>query len=65
MTPEENELMTRVGPGTRMGALLRHYWHPVAASGELVHKPTKRVRILGEDLVLFRDRLGKLGLIDE
>ena len=65
MTPEENDLMTRVAPGTRMGALLRRYWHPVAASGELVHKPTKRVRILGEDLVLFRDRLGKLGLIDE
>ena len=65
MTAEENELLTRVGPGTRMGALLRRYWQPVAASAELVKRPTKRVRILGEDLVLFRDRSGKLGFIDE
>jgi len=65
ITAEENELLTRVGPGTRMGALLRRYWHPVAAAGELAKRQTKRVRLLGEDLVLFRDRSGKLGLIEE
>src|SRR5579875_3476711 len=58
LTTEENELLTRVGPGTRMGALLRRYWHPVAASAEMHDRWTKRVRILGEDLVLFKDRTG-------
>ncbi len=65
ITAEENELLTRIGPGTRMGALLRRYWHPVAAADELVTRQTKRVRVLGEDLVLFRDRSGKFGLIEE
>jgi len=65
LTTEENELLTRVGPGTRMGALLRRYWHPVAASAEMHDRWTKRVRILGEDLVLFKDRTGRLGLIGE
>src|SRR5579884_2355639 len=65
LTTEENELLTRVGPGTRMGALLRRYWHPVAASAEMEDRWTKRVRIMGEDLVLFKDRTGKLGLIGE
>src|SRR5437879_2476035 len=61
----ENQLLTQVGPGTRMGDLMRRYWHPVAASKELEDSPfrTKGLRILGEDLVLFRDRSGKLGLI--
>jgi 5,5'-dehydrodivanillate O-demethylase len=47
-----------------MGELFRRYWHPVAASSELVDHPTKCVKILGESLVLFRDRSGRLGLID-
>ena len=52
---EENELLTRVGPGTPCGELLRRYWHPVGVASELTEaKPKKRVRILGEDLVLFR-----------
>ncbi len=66
LSKQENDLLTRVGPGTPMGALMRRYWHPVAASGELDASPfrTKEVRILGEDLVLYRDRSGRLGLID-
>ncbi|MGB8275049.1 MAG: aromatic ring-hydroxylating dioxygenase subunit alpha [Alphaproteobacteria bacterium] len=65
MSPEVQETLTRVGPGTPMGALLRRYWHPVAASSELAAKPAKRVRLLGEDLVLFRDQRGALGLLQE
>ncbi|MSQ28283.1 MAG: aromatic ring-hydroxylating dioxygenase subunit alpha [Dehalococcoidia bacterium] len=65
LTPQENERITRVGPGTPMGALLRRYWMPVAAAAELAETPVRKVRLLGEDLVLFRDRSGVLGLIDE
>ena len=61
----ENERMTRVGPGTPMGVLLRRYWHPIAASAELAANPTRAVKVLGEDLVLYRDRSGGLGLIQE
>jgi 5,5'-dehydrodivanillate O-demethylase len=46
-----------------MGNLLRRYWHPIASSAELAKDPVQRVRLLGEDLVLFRDETGKLGLI--
>jgi 5,5'-dehydrodivanillate O-demethylase len=63
LTREEQERLTRVGPGTPVGALLRRYWHPVATSAEMAQHPTKAVRILGEDLVLFADRSGRLGLI--
>ena len=65
LSARENERLTRVGPGTPMGELMRRYWHPVAASGELAGEPTKAVRLLGEDLVLYRDRGGALGLIQE
>ena len=65
LTIEQNEKLTRVGPGTPMGELMRRYWHPVAASVELdPENPTKEVRLLGEDLVLYRDAKGKLGLIE-
>jgi 5,5'-dehydrodivanillate O-demethylase len=63
LSVEENELLTRVGPGTPMGELLRRYWQPIAAAGELDHKPTKAVTLLGEELVLYKDRSGQLGLI--
>ncbi len=64
LTKEENELLTRVGPGTPAGELLRRYWHPVAVAQELTEEsPTKFVRILGEDLVLFRDLSGRAGLL--
>ncbi|HZT08381.1 MAG TPA: Rieske 2Fe-2S domain-containing protein [Chloroflexota bacterium] len=64
LTKEENELMTRVGPGTPAGDLLRRYWWPVGFTEEIVAegKP-RRVRLLGEDLVLFRDGHGRLGLL--
>jgi 5,5'-dehydrodivanillate O-demethylase len=61
---EENELLSRVGPGTPAGELLRRYWYPVAFAQELSEeKPTHLVRLLGEDLVLFRDRSGNVGLL--
>jgi phthalate 4,5-dioxygenase len=59
---EENELLTRTGPGTPGGELMRHYWQPVALARELKDAPLP-VRILGEDLVLFRDGEGELGLL--
>ncbi len=61
---EQNELMTRIGPGTPAGRLLRRYWQPVALVDELQGpRPVKPARILGEDLVLFGCK-GKYGLID-
>jgi 5,5'-dehydrodivanillate O-demethylase len=65
ITQEENELLTRIGPGTRMGALLRRYWHPIGTVGEMREKWTKRVKLLGEDLVLYKTRAGAFGLIAE
>ncbi|ETX07058.1 MAG: hypothetical protein ETSY2_13410 [Candidatus Entotheonella gemina] len=63
LTQEENEMLTRVGPGTPCGELMRRYWHPIAATVQLDDNPVRKVRILGEDLVLYRDRSGNLGLI--
>jgi len=63
LSQEENELLTRVGPETPMGELLRRYWYPVAATSELIERPTKGVKILGEELVLYRDKQGRPGLI--
>src|ERR1700733_1604771 len=57
-----NEILAAVGPGTPCGELLRRYWQPVALSEGLGSVPRK-VRILGEDLVLFRDRKGRAGLL--
>src|SRR5580765_7285583 len=65
LSARENETLTRVGPGTPMGKLLRHYWHPVAVVDELRDRWTKRVKLLGEELVLFKDRGGRFGLIGE
>ena len=64
LSVSENEQLTQVGPGTPMGELMRRYWHPIAAAAELIERPTKAVRLLGEDLVLYRDRSGTLGLIE-
>jgi nitrite reductase/ring-hydroxylating ferredoxin subunit len=65
MTKEETELLTRVGPGTPAGEWFRQYWQPVALTNEMpVGGPPKQVRLLGEDLVLFRDDKGELGLLD-
>jgi 5,5'-dehydrodivanillate O-demethylase len=64
-TADQNDLLTRIGPAAPMGKLLRRYWQPIAAAVELEKRWTKRVRLLGEDLVLFRNREGQLGLIAE
>lgn len=64
LTNEQNELLTQVGPETPAGELLRRYWHPIAIAQELTEEnPTKFVRVLSEDLVLFRDKSGRVGLI--
>ncbi|SVD77591.1 uncharacterized protein METZ01_LOCUS430445, partial [marine metagenome] len=65
LSREDNELLCRVGPGTPMGNLLRRFWTPAMLSDEL---PTPdgdpvRVRLLGEDLIAFRDSEGKVGLV--
>jgi 5,5'-dehydrodivanillate O-demethylase oxygenase subunit len=65
LSVEQNERITRVGPGTPMGTLMRRYWQPVAGEAEFVDEPTKRVRILGESLTLFKDKSGRYGLIAE
>ena len=65
LTAEQNEMLTRVGPGTPMGELLRRYWHPVATGKDLKENPVRSVRILGETLTLYRDRRGRLGLIGQ
>jgi 5,5'-dehydrodivanillate O-demethylase len=64
LTVEQNERLCRVGAGTPMGNLMRRYWHPIAAASQLADKPVKPIRLLGEDLVLFRDTSGRLGLVD-
>jgi len=64
ITEKENEYLTRVGPGTPAGELMRRYWHPVAAVAELERNATKRVGLLGEKFVLYRDRSGTLGMIE-
>ena len=61
---EQNELMTRIGPGTPAGKLLRNYWQPVALTEELKGpRPVKAVRLLGEDLVLFKEK-DRYGLLE-
>ncbi len=65
LSAEENAMLTQVGPGTPMGRLLRWYWHPIAAATQLDDNPVRRVKLLGESLVLFRDRNGGLGLIGD
>ena len=65
LTREQNEILCRVGPGTPMGMLMRQYWIPALLSSE-VPRPDGdplRVRLLGEDLIAFRDTHGNVGLI--
>ena len=64
LTQEQNELLTRTGPGTPGGEMLRRYWQPVALIEELPQDgPPVPVRIMGEDLVLFRNEQGEPGLL--
>src|SRR5262249_60871273 len=64
---EENELITRVASDTPMGQTMRRYWMPALLAWELPEPdcPPVRVRLLGEDLVAFRDTQGRLGLLEE
>src|SRR3954453_22559236 len=72
MQAEQNELITLIGPGTPCGALMRSYWQPAALLDEfdphldpkMALRQVKPVRLLGEDLVLFRDGNGRFGLLD-
>ncbi len=66
LKPEDNERITRVGPGTPMGILQRRYWLPAALASELPERDGAplRVRLLGEDLIAFRASDGKVGLVD-
>ena len=62
---EENDTLTKVGPGSLLGNLFRQYWIPVLPTSFLEDNDgnPRRVRLLGEDLVLFRSGAGELGLI--
>jgi phthalate 4,5-dioxygenase oxygenase subunit len=67
LSATDNELLTRVGPGTPMGELMRRYWIPAAFTHQIENAdgPPVRVRLMGENLVLFRDTQGRPGLLGE
>ena len=72
MQAAQNDLLTRIGPGTACGELMRRYWQPAALLDEfdplldprMAQRPIKALRLLGQDLVLFRDGQGRFGLLD-
>jgi nitrite reductase/ring-hydroxylating ferredoxin subunit len=65
ISAQQNELMTRIGPGTPAGKLLRRYWQPVGLVDEMQgERPVKAVRLLGEDFVLFKNPAGQFGLLE-
>ena len=66
LTAQENETLTRTGPDTPMGRLFRRYWQPALLSRELPAPDCapKRVRILGEDFLAFRDSRGEVGIVE-
>ena len=67
LSAAKNELLTRVGPGTPMGGMMRRYWLPVCTSAQLPRPdgPPLRLPLLGESYVAFRDTSGKVGLLEE
>ena len=65
LTVEQNEEFTRVGPGTPMGDLLRHYWYPVCFTRDLDQFPVKKVRLLGENWAVYKTTSGKYGIVEE
>lgn len=65
LSVDMNERLTRVGPGTPCGELMRRYWIPIAPYAQLLENPVKAVRILGEDLVLYKTTKGALGLVGQ
>lgn len=64
MDAAENDLLTRIGPDTRMGALLRRHWMPVAGASEFDAVRVKPIRLMGEDLVLYKDLSDNFGLVE-
>lgn len=65
LSHEDNETLVRVGAGTPMGELMRLYWIPFLPASDLAQDgQPQRVRLLGEDLIAFRDSEGRLGLVD-
>ena len=67
LSQKDNELLCRVGPGTAMGDVFRRFWNPVLPASELALPGCRpvRLRILGEELVAFRDKSGQLCIIEE
>ena len=65
LTAEQNDELTQVEPGTRMGDVLRRYWYPVAFTRELAEFPVKRVELLGEFFALWRQPSGRYGIVPE
>src|ERR671933_2423296 len=65
LSKEDNELLTRVAPGTPMGQFMREYWVPAMLSSELPSPDSDPVRVLllGEQLIAFRDSTGQVGLL--
>jgi 5,5'-dehydrodivanillate O-demethylase len=64
LAQEVNDRYTRVGAGTPTGELMRRYWHPIAVVSQMNDKWTKKIRLLGEDLILYKDRSGTFGLVE-
>jgi 5,5'-dehydrodivanillate O-demethylase len=64
LTEDKNRLITQTGPGTPGGEMLRRHWHPIGAVDEMDRTPVKAVRLLGENLVLYKDLSGNYGLVD-
>ncbi len=65
LSKEQNDRLTQVGPGTPCGELMRRYWIPFAAVSQFDENPVRKVRLLCEDLVAYRDRSGTYGLIGD
>jgi phthalate 4,5-dioxygenase len=67
LNQRENNLLTRTGPETPMGELMRRYWIPVVCSSEIEQpdSPPLQVKLMGEDLIVFRDTTGRVGLLEE
>ena len=65
ISQEQNDRLTLVGPDKPMGKLLRRYWQPVGTAADLDKNPVQKVRLLGEDLTLYRSNKGEYGLVAE
>ena len=65
LSAEENQRLTETGSGTAMGELFRRYWHPILLSQELeVDSAPKRIEIMGEHFLAFRDSSGRVGIVE-